>query len=299
LSCLSLRDHDLDEFINKTEDIVDAKPCELVFDQKIGSHLPSGNGCQTSAHDRVTGRVLDAPIDVVNWDQALGRILDWGSRRETRYVCLCNVYSVVMARRDAEFGRVLAQADMATADGAPVAWMLRKQGFSGQQRISGTELMWNYCALAEQKSLPVYFYGSTPATLNLLEAKLRASFPKLVISGSYSPPFRPMNTEEERAEAQRINSSGAAVIFVGLGCPKQELWMNRQRGHINAVMIGVGAAFDFVAGTAKRAPLWMQDAGLEWLHRLASEPTRLWRRYLVTNTIFIIAAARQLYFKSK
>jgi N-acetylglucosaminyldiphosphoundecaprenol N-acetyl-beta-D-mannosaminyltransferase len=106
-----------------------------------------------------------------------------------------------------------------------------------------------------------------------------------------------MNAEEEFAEAQRINSSGAAVVFVGLGCPKQEMWMNRQRGQVNAVMLGVGAAFDFFAGTVQRAPVWMQNAGLEWLHRLASEPGRLWKRYLVTNTIFVVTALRQLYFK--
>ena len=250
-----------------------------------------------NAQNRVVGQVLNIPIDVIDWDTAISRVVQWGTQRESRYVCLCNVHSVVMAGQDTEFGRVLAEADMATADGAPVAWMLRKLGFSGQQRISGSELMWSICTMAEQKGIPVYFYGSTPATLGLLEVKIRSHFPKLVIAGSYSPPFRSMNAEEELAEAQRINSSGAAVVFVGLGCPKQEMWMNRQRGQVNAVMLGVGAAFDFFAGTVKRAPVWMQNAGLEWLHRLASEPGRLWKRYLVTNTIFVVTALRQLYFK--
>jgi N-acetylglucosaminyldiphosphoundecaprenol N-acetyl-beta-D-mannosaminyltransferase len=250
-----------------------------------------------SVRERVTGRVLGAPIDVLDWGQALGHILDWGSRRESRYVCICNVHSVVTAARVSEFGRVVAQADMATADGAPVAWMLRRLGFAGQQRINGPDLMWRLCAEAERRGLPVYFYGSTVETLILLETRLREHFKNLVISGCYSPPFRPMSADEERAEAQRINASGAAVVFAGLGCPKQEMWMARQRGEINAVMIGVGAAFDYHAGTVKRAPLWMQHAGLEWLHRLASEPGRLWKRYLVTNTIFVIAAVRQLYFK--
>lgn len=250
-----------------------------------------------SARDRVTGQVLGASIDVMDWDQALGRILEWGSRRESRYVCICNAHSVVTAGQDAEFGRVVAQADMATADGAPVAWMLRKLGFAGQQRINGPDLMWRFCAHAERLGLPVYFYGSTPETLILLEARLRGYFKNIVISGCYSPPFRPMNADEERAEVQRINASGAVVVFVGLGCPKQEIWMARQRGEVNAVMIGVGAAFDYHAGTVKRAPLWMQHAGLEWLHRLVSEPGRLWKRYLVTNTIFVIAAVKQLYFK--
>jgi N-acetylglucosaminyldiphosphoundecaprenol N-acetyl-beta-D-mannosaminyltransferase len=248
-----------------------------------------------SARDRLTGQVLDVSVDVVDWDQAVGRIFDWGSRRESRYVCICNVHSVVTSGQDEEFGRVVAQADMATPDGAPVAWMLRKLGFAGQQRINGPDLMWRCCAEAERLALPVYFYGSTPATLTLLEARLRESFPNIVITGCYSPPFRPMSVAENRADAQRINASGAAVVFVSLGCPKQELWMANQRGEVNAVMIGVGAAFDFHAGTVKRAPLWMQHGGLEWLHRLASEPLRLWRRYFVTNTIFVIAAFMQLY----
>lgn len=251
-----------------------------------------------SARDRTTGQVLGVPIDVMNWEQALGRILQWGGRYESRYVCICNVHSVVTAGRDAEFGRVVAQADMATADGAPVAWMLRKLGFAGQQRINGPDLMWRFCDEAERRGLPVYFYGSTPETLVLLESRLRDHFKNLVISGCYSPPFRAATMDEECAEAQHINSSGAAVVFVGLGCPKQEMWMARQRGKVNAVMIGVGAAFDYHAGTVKRAPLWMQHVGLEWLHRLASEPGRLWKRYLVTNTVFLIEAAKQLYLKN-
>jgi N-acetylglucosaminyldiphosphoundecaprenol N-acetyl-beta-D-mannosaminyltransferase len=252
-----------------------------------------------NVHDRVVGQVLGVPIDVIGWESAISRVEQWIIQRKSSYICLCNAHSIVMANQDPEFGRVVAEADMATADGAPVAWLLRKLGFSGQQRISGSELMMSICEMAEQKGLPVYFYGSTTDTLNLLKKNISTKFKRLVISGSYSPPFRPMNEEEEFAEAQRINSSGAAVVFVGLGCPKQELWMNRQRGQVNGVMIGVGAAFDFYAGKVKRAPLWMQDAGLEWLHRLASEPARLWKRYLVTNTIFVMGAFGQLLFNNR
>lgn len=249
-------------------------------------------------HGRLTGKVLGVPIDVVDWDHAVKRIFEWGSRRESRYVCACNVHSVVTAGRDAGFGLAVAQADMAIADGEPVAWILRKLGFAGQRRLSGPDLMWRCCAEAERLGLPVYFYGSTHETLMLLGARLRQHFKNLVISGCYSPPFRLLNAGEEQAEAQRINSSGAALVFVGLGCPKQEMWMSRQRGQVNAVMIGVGAAFDYHAGTVERAPLWMQRSGLEWFYRLVSEPGRLWKRYLVTNTIFVIAAVKQLYFKS-
>ncbi len=140
-----------------------------------------------------------------------------------------------------------------------------------------------------------FVYGSTEATLALLESRLRAAFPALRLSME-SPPFRTLSSDEDAAAVARINASGAGIVFVGLGCPKQEHWMAEHRGRVNAVMIGVGAAFDFHAGTVQRAPAWMRDNGLEWLHRLASEPGRLWRRYLVTNTLFILGAARQLLF---
>jgi N-acetylglucosaminyldiphosphoundecaprenol N-acetyl-beta-D-mannosaminyltransferase len=203
------------------------------------------------------------------------------------------VHVVVSASRDAAYRDIINASDMATPDGAPVAWMLRRLGFSGQSRISGPDLMWTLCERAEKENLPICCYGSTKATLGLLEARLRAAFPALKMTLE-SPPFRALTPEEDAAAVERINSSGAGIVFVGLGCPKQERWMAEHRGRINAVMIGVGAAFDFHAGTVQRAPVWMRDNGLEWLHRLLSEPGRLWKRYLVTNTLFILGAARQL-----
>jgi N-acetylglucosaminyldiphosphoundecaprenol N-acetyl-beta-D-mannosaminyltransferase len=250
-----------------------------------------------NAQNRVVGQVLGVPIDVVDWDTAVTRVVQWGTRRESRYVCICNVHSVVTARQNKDFGHVVAQADMATADGAPVAWFLRQLGFKEQQRINGPDLMMRCCAEAEKTGLPVYLYGSTAATLMLLEANLKRKFHHIVIAGSYSPPFGAASIEQQRAEIEHINASGAGLVFVGLGCPKQEMWMAKNRDSVAAVMIGVGAAFDYHAGTVKRAPVWMQHAGLEWLHRLASEPGRLWKRYLVTNSIFVVNAVRQLYFK--
>lgn len=207
-----------------------------------------------------------------------------------------NVHVVVSASCDAAYRDIINGSDMATPDGAPVAWMMRRQGYTGQPRISGPDLMWALCERAEKEHLPVYCYGCTPATLALLEARLRAAFPALRIAME-SPPFRALSAEEDAAAVARINASGAGLVFVGLGCPKQERWMAEHRGRIHAVMIGVGAAFDFHAGTVRRAPAWMRDRGLEWLHRLLSEPRRLWRRYLVTNTLFIIGAVRQLLGK--
>ncbi|MDP1863764.1 MAG: WecB/TagA/CpsF family glycosyltransferase [Thiobacillus sp.] len=245
---------------------------------------------------RITGSVLGAQIDALTWDAAMARLLGWAHGRDSRYVTICNVHVVVSASRDAAYRDIINGSDMATPDGAPVAWMLRRQGFANQPRISGPDVMWALCERAAQENLPIYCYGSTDATLGLLEARLRAAFPDLRVTME-SPPFRALSAEEDAAAVDRINTSGAGIVFVGLGCPKQERWMAEHRGRVNAVMIGVGAAFDFHAGTVQRAPAWMRDNGLEWLHRLASEPGRLWKRYLVTNTLFIVGAARQLLGK--
>lgn len=243
---------------------------------------------------RQVALVLSTPIDVITWDRALSQLITWAANHESRYVCICNTHSVVTASRDAGFGRVVRDADMATPDGFPVAWMLRYQGHAGQQRINGPDLMWKYCEQAQSRDESIFLYGGTPVTLDNLQTELKAAFPALKIAGSISPPFRPLMPDEDAAIVAQINASGAWVVFVSLGCPKQELWMAAHRGRINAVMIGVGAAFDYHAGTIKRAPKWMQDYGLEWLYRLMSEPKRLWKRYLVTNTLFVVGAAIQL-----
>lgn len=238
--------------------------------------------------------VLGAFIDVINWDEALERITAWGAARESRYVCICNVHSVVTTTRDAAYKQVVNQADMSTPDGAPVAWALRRFGHAGQPRVNGPDLMWKYLAEAERTGQVVFFYGSTDTTLMKLRTALLRQFPLLRIGGLHSPAFRELSPQEDQDEVDMINESGANVIFVGLGCPKQEKWMAAHRGRIRGVMIGVGAAFDYHAGTIKRAPLWWQQNGLEWLYRLCSEPRRLMRRYMVTNTLFILGFSKQL-----
>ena len=253
----------------------------------------SGENARRGAH------VLGAFIDALTWDEALARISAWAAARESRYVCLCNSHSVVTTTQDQDFLRVVNEADLATPDGMPVVWMLRRLGFGGQQRISGANLMWRYFALAESRGHAVYFYGSTDATLARLCVVLTTAFPALRIAGLYSPPFRALTEEEDAESVARINKSGAGAVFVSLGCPKQETWMAAHRGRIQAVMFGVGAAFEFHAGVINRAPLWMQRCGLEWLHRLCSEPRRLWKRYLITNTLFVAGAVRQLLSRGR
>ena len=246
------------------------------------------------APDRRTAPVLGVPIDVITSAQAVDRIADWAQRRESRVVCICNAHSVVTAAQDPRFMGVLQRADLATPDGAPVAWMLRRQGARGQPRVSGPDLMLDYCAHAAANGQSLYLLGSTPDTLARLQQRLLLRWPALRIAGAVSPPFPPLGADEDMQIVQAINASGAGTLWVSLGCPKQEHWMDAHRGRVQAVMVGVGAAFDFHAGSVARAPQWMRKHGLEWLHRLASEPRRLWRRYAITNTAFILRAARQL-----
>lgn len=239
--------------------------------------------------------MLGVPIDAVSMTDAVDRIATWASARESRVVGICNAHSVVTAVGDAEHRAALLGADMNTADGAPVAWMLRRLGRPGQTRVCGPDLMLAYCAQAATRGEPIFLLGSTPETLAALQSNLLRTWPGLRIAGAESPPFRPLTSEEDAQLVERINRSGAGTVWVSLGCPKQEKWMAAHQGRVQAVMIGVGAAFDFHAGTIERAPAWMRRTGLEWLHRLLSEPRRLWKRYLVTNTLFICGAARQLW----
>jgi N-acetylglucosaminyldiphosphoundecaprenol N-acetyl-beta-D-mannosaminyltransferase len=238
--------------------------------------------------------VLGSRVHAVSLELCVERMIAAARRGESGYVCACNAHSLVSARRDADFARALAQADLCVPDGAPVAWRLRGSGFAQQARVSGPDVMLRCCARAAEAGLPVYFYGATAETLGQLVRALRARFPSLRVAGACAPPFRELSAAEDALMVRAIVESGARIVFVGLGCPKQESWMLAHRGALPAVMLGAGAAFDFLAGAQARAPLWMQHAGLEWLHRLCSEPRRLWRRYLVTNTLFVVWSLREL-----
>ena len=243
--------------------------------------------------ERLTASVQGLSIDVIGWDAALERIAHWADQRQSRVVAICNAHSVITARQDPEFREAVENAAMATADGAPVAWTIRNLGYPEQKRINGPDLMLRYCELAAQNGQKIFLYGNEEKTVSRLTKTLLKAFPGLQIAGSITPPFRTLSDAEDEQIVNEINDSGAQVVFVSLGCPKQEKWMADHAGRVQAVMIGVGAAFDYHAGTIKRAPVWMQQRGLEWFYRLVSEPRRLWRRYFLTNTAFVIGAARQ------
>lgn len=239
--------------------------------------------------------LLGTRIDAVSWEQAVARIMRWAAAREARIVCLCNVHSVISARRDPALRAAVDSADLATPDGAPLAWLMRKRGYAEQQRISGPDLMWRVLAEAERLQLPVFMLGSTEATLAQLKVAVQKPYPQLLLAGWLAPPFRALTTAEDDAIVKSIHDSGARLLLVGLGCPKQEIWMAKHRERLHVVMLGVGAAFDYHAGTLKRAPQFWQQHGLEWLYRLAMEPTRLLKRYLVTNTLFLLSLPSELW----
>ncbi|WP_293996360.1 WecB/TagA/CpsF family glycosyltransferase [Sphaerotilus sp.] len=242
---------------------------------------------------RVRSPVLGVPVDVLDWPTAVERICGWAKARESRYVSICDAHSIVRASHESRHGHHIAEADMVTPDGWPVAWMLRHLGHPRQQRINGPDLMELLLVEAEQRGLGVYVYGTTDATLAALQDALQAAYPALNIVGMHSPPFRALSDEEDRADVARINASGAHLVMTGLGCPKEDRWMFEHRGRVQAVMLGIGAGIDFHAGTVARAPTWMREHGLEWLFRLTQEPHRLWKRYLVNNTLFVVGALRQ------
>jgi N-acetylglucosaminyldiphosphoundecaprenol N-acetyl-beta-D-mannosaminyltransferase len=236
--------------------------------------------------------VIGTPVDVLSWSDTVSLIFDWARRRVSRTVCVCDVHSIVHALRNDAHAEAIRSADLVTPDGAPVAWMIRRNGHPAQERISGPDLMWACCRKAASLGTGIFLYGTTPNTLQHLERRLREAFPTINVAGAISPPFRILSPEEDAAIVDRINRSGAQIVWVGLGCPKQEAWMRAHRGRVKAVMVGVGAALDFHAGVVKRAPLWMQRNGLEWFYRILQDPQRLAKRYLVSNTMFIMACCR-------
>lgn len=205
-----------------------------------------------------------------------------------RYVCITSVHGIVTSVFDPEVRSDLNQADAATPDGMPVVWALRSFGARNQQRVYGPTLMMHLCKMAARDRFRVFLYGAKQSTLDQLMENLEAKVPGIEIAGVYSPPFRPLTHEERDDVQRRIMDSDADLVFVGLSTPRQERWMAENSPHLpGKVLIGVGAAFDFHAGTVRQAPAWVQQRGLEWLFRLIMEPRRLWKRYLLVTPIFI------------
>lgn len=228
-----------------------------------------------------TCSILGTDIAVTNMEETIARIENEINDLRGEYVCVSNVHTTVMAYEDQAYWQVQHDAAFCLPDGKPLSVYSRKHGHEEAERVTGPDLMGEL--FARENGLRHYFYGGTKETIDTLDVKLREKYPHLQIAGMVSPPFRPLTPEEDAAEIQKMNDSGADIIWVGLGAPKQEKWMHEHRGKVNAVMIGVGAGFDYHAGTIRRAPMWMQKASLEWLYRLLQDPKRLLGRYLKTN----------------
>lgn len=203
------------------------------------------------------------------------------------YICVSNVHTTVTAYEDAAYRAVQNGAVMAIPDGGPLASLGRKRGYPDMERTTGPSYLEAVLKLSAQTGWRHYFYGSTPETLEKLRLTLEEKYPGAQIAGMYSPPFRPMTEEEDEQIIAQINESKPDFVWVGLGAPKQEAWMAAHQRKVQGLMVGVGAAFDYLAGNIQRAPQWMQKCNLEWLYRLLQDPKRLFKRYLVTNTKFI------------
>lgn len=229
--------------------------------------------------------ILGTEILVTNMQKTVERIEQDIEELRGKYICVGNVHTTVMAHDDVRYHEVQKQAAFVLPDGKPLSVYSRKHGFPEAERVTGPDLMLEF--FGRDNGLKHYFYGSTPETLAMLRGKLQREYPKLQIAGMVSPPFQKLSPEEDEAQIKKINESGADMIWVGLGAPKQENWMYEHKDQVCGVMIGVGAGFDYHAGNIKRAPAWMQKLSLEWLYRLLQDPKRLFKRYLITNTRYL------------
>ncbi len=241
--------------------------------------------------------ILGTRVDVTTYDQAWATLGAWIRAKTWGYVVAANVHVVMSGVWSSQFQAVVNQAALVTADGMPLVWALKALGVKKATRVYGPDLMWAGCAWAEQNGISIYLYGSDPDGLTQLQAQLTKQFPNLKIAGSQAPPFQAEFLPGDpvlRRDCEHIKDSGAQIVFVGLGCPKQEFWMAAYAPSLPAIVIGVGAAFAFHSGQVKQAPRWLMGLGLEWLFRLAQEPQRLWRRYLINNPMFVILLAWQL-----
>lgn len=234
--------------------------------------------------------VLSLSVDAVGLEEATSLNLEWAQKGEGRYTCLANVHMTMEAFDNPSYAATVNGADLVLPDGKPLVWILKRGKQATAEQVRGTDLLRAICRRADSKGVHVGFLGGTTEVLAVLTSRLRKEYPSLAIALCYSPPFRDLSDEEQRHVFDRVRESGCQLLFVGLGCPKQERWMAHAVQSLNIPMIGIGAAFDFVARSRMEAPRVVQILGLEWLFRLSAEPRRLWRRYLLNNPRFVYYA---------
>lgn len=232
-------------------------------------------------------KLFGIKIVVSDPEEAVRHVVEEAEALRGGYISFANAHTTVLAHEDRKFHQVQSEASYVMPDGRPLSKLLRLRGYSQAKQIAGPDFMGRLWKATENGTLSHYFYGGSKKTIEALRKRLEKDYPGLKIAGMESPPYRPLTEEEDRETIERINASGADFIWIGLGAPKQEHFMRAHKGMLHGVMLGVGAGFDFQAGTVRRAPEWMQKHYLEWLYRLCQEPERLWKRYVVTNVKFI------------
>ena len=233
-------------------------------------------------------------VTSTSYRQFIDRICELARQRQSSYVCFANVHMLMEAYQYPDFNEIVNRAELVAPDGRPLSLLMKYQYGILQERTCGMDLFPDILRAAEAQGLSVYFYGSTPEVLQAIEDKAGQQYPSLKIVGAESPPFRPLTAEEDQAAVGRINRSGAHLVFVSLGCPKQEKWMHAHQHRVQACMLGLGQAFLTYTGQEKRLPQWARNLSLEWAYRLYLEPQRLWKRYLIGNTRFLWLATRSL-----
>jgi N-acetylglucosaminyldiphosphoundecaprenol N-acetyl-beta-D-mannosaminyltransferase len=239
--------------------------------------------------------IISMNVEVVTLDNSLAIVEKLALAKVGSYVCVSNVHMCIETFDDEYFKGVVNSADLVIPDGRPIFWAQKLLGHSSAEQVRGEDIMNALCKVAGSKNLNIGLYGgSSDSLLDKVVNNLKQSYQDIQITYNYSPPFRLLTEEEDQVVINEINNAEVNVLFVGIGCPKQERWMAEHKNSVNCVMLGVGAAYDFIAGSKQHAPGWMQKLGLEWLFRLCSEPARLWKRYLKQNPRFIYYFIKQL-----
>jgi N-acetylglucosaminyldiphosphoundecaprenol N-acetyl-beta-D-mannosaminyltransferase len=238
--------------------------------------------------------VIGFPVTAMPFERQIDLMTHWAKEHHSKAVCVANVHMLIEAYQHPDFAEVLHAADLVTPDGMPLVWMLKILGAKDQDRVAGLDILQGLCTAASNSGVSVFFLGSQKLILDRMKVRLEQEFPDLKIAGMEPLPFRPLTPEEDDELIQHVNKSGAGIVFIALGCPKQEAWMSHHKGRIHAVMVGLGGAFPVYAGVHKRAPSLVRSLGFEWLYRLIQEPRRLWGRYRGTIPIFIWLACKQL-----
>ena len=243
--------------------------------------------------------VLGVGISAINLNQAIDIIVDWTEHRQKQYVCVTPAHGIMECQRDANLQKIFNCSGLTTPDGMSVVWLLKILGYRNVSRVYGPDLMESMCQYtSDNRRFRHFLYGGAEGIPERLSEMLRIDFPDLNVVGTYSPPFRPLTPEEDQDIITQINAAEPDIVWVGISTPKQERWMSDHVDSLNAsVLIGVGAAFDFLSGTKKQAPKWLQRSGFEWLFRLLNEPKRLWRRYIEYPYFLVLVLAQLLRLK--